>query len=50
MDLQKNARENVDDKELATLQEIAAAWLSAGDQTIANALAVEILQEIGVEK
>ena len=34
----KNERDNIDDKQLATLQDIAAAWLTAEDSEIVRAL------------
>jgi hypothetical protein len=42
----KNERENIDADELATLKEIAAAWLVADDTKIRRAIADGILQEI----
>jgi len=42
----KNERENIDDKELRTLREIAAAWLTAGIEHIERELASGRLQEV----
>jgi hypothetical protein len=41
----KNERDNIDDDELATLQEIAATWLGAGAEEIERAVADGQLQE-----
>ncbi|MEW6657344.1 MAG: type II toxin-antitoxin system RelE/ParE family toxin [Thermodesulfobacteriota bacterium] len=41
----KNERENIDDDELATLREIAAAWLEADEELLEHAIAEGILQE-----
>ena len=42
----KSERDNIDDSELATLREIAAAWLAAGTQEIERAIAEGVLQEV----
>ena len=45
----KNERDNIDDKELTTLKEIAAAWLAADavkiEQAVAEGLLVEVKHE-----
>jgi hypothetical protein len=41
----KNERENIDEDELATLREIAAAWLEADEKSLEHAVAEGILQE-----
>lgn len=41
----KNERENLGDDELATLREIAAAWLEANDERLEHAIQAGILQE-----
>jgi hypothetical protein len=41
----KNERENIGDDELATLREIAAAWLEANDERLERAIQEGILQE-----
>jgi hypothetical protein len=43
----KSERENIDADELATLKEIAAAWLSADDAKIERAIEEGLLQEVG---
>ncbi len=42
----KSERENIDAGELATLREIAAAWLAADDAKIEKAVTEGLLQEI----
>ena len=42
----KNERDNIDNDELTTLREIAAAWLTADTDQIERAIAEGILQEI----
>jgi hypothetical protein len=42
----KNERENIDSDELATLREIAVAWLSADTGQIERAIAEGVLQEL----
>jgi hypothetical protein len=42
----KSERENISPDELATLKEIASAWLSADDAKIEKAVADELLQEV----
>jgi hypothetical protein len=42
----KNERENIDNDELATLREIAAAWLTADPAQIERAIAEGTLQEV----
>jgi hypothetical protein len=42
----KNERENIGDDELATLREIAAAWLEADDERLEHAIQEGILQEV----
>jgi hypothetical protein len=42
----KNERANIDDKELKTLREIAAAWLAASPQNIESEVADGRLQEV----
>lgn len=42
----KNERDNIDNDELATLREIAAAWLAADTDQIERAIAEGVLQEI----
>ena len=48
----KNERENIKEDELATLREIAAAWLETGDKGLSKAIEKGILQEVeyGKEK
>ena len=48
----KNERENIKEDELATLREIAAAWLETGDKGLNKAIEKGILQEVryGKEK
>jgi len=41
----KNERENIRDDELATLREIAGAWLEASDERLEHAIREGILQE-----
>ncbi|MCK9377450.1 MAG: type II toxin-antitoxin system RelE/ParE family toxin [Syntrophobacterales bacterium] len=41
----KNERENIGDDELATLREIATAWLEANDERLEHAIREGILQE-----
>jgi hypothetical protein len=41
----KNERENIGDDELATLREIAEAWLEANDECLEHAIREGILQE-----
>jgi hypothetical protein len=42
----KSERENIDVSELATLKEIAAAWMAADETKIAKAIAEGLLQEL----
>lgn len=42
----KNERENIEPDELATLKDIAAAWMAAGEAEIDRAIAAGVLQEI----
>jgi hypothetical protein len=42
----KNERDNINDKELKTLREIAAAWLAASPQNIEREVADGRLQEV----
>jgi len=42
----KSERENVDDNELATLRDIAKAWLEADAVRISRALADGVIQEV----
>ena len=42
----KNERENIDDDQLKTLQEIVASWFSADEKKIARALEDGILVEV----
>jgi hypothetical protein len=42
----KSERDNIEDDELATLQEIAAGWLAADAQQIDHAIANKILLEV----
>lgn len=42
----KNERENIEPDELATLKDIAAAWMAAGEAQIDHAVAAGLLQEI----
>jgi hypothetical protein len=42
----KNARGNVEDDELATVQEIARVWLEADNRALAKALTDGIIQEV----
>ncbi|MGA2793845.1 MAG: type II toxin-antitoxin system RelE/ParE family toxin [Roseiarcus sp.] len=42
----KNERDNIEEDELATLQEIAATWLRAGAEEIERAVADVQLQEV----
>jgi len=46
----KSARDNVDDDELASLRDIAKAWLVADHQALARALAEGLIQEIKYEE
>jgi hypothetical protein len=41
----KNERDNIEDDELATMKEIAAAWLEADDARLDHAIAEGFLQE-----
>jgi hypothetical protein len=41
-----NWYENIGDDELATLREIAAAWLEADDERLEHAIKEGILQEV----
>ena len=42
----KSERENIDVSDLATLKEIAAAWMAADETKIAKAIAEGLLQEL----
>ncbi len=42
----KSERENIDDDELASLQDIAAGWLTPNDAKLARAIADGLVQEI----
>jgi hypothetical protein len=42
----KNERANIDDDELATLKDLAAAWLAADDKAIDRAIAAGVLVEV----
>jgi hypothetical protein len=42
----KNERDNIDDKQLTTLQEIVASWFAADDKKIAQALKDGLLIEV----
>jgi hypothetical protein len=42
----KNERDNIKDDELASLKEMAAAWLNADDQKIKRSLAGGLLHEV----
>ncbi len=42
----KSERDNIEDDELTTLQEIAAGWLAADAKRIENAMANKILREV----
>ncbi len=42
----KSERENIDSAELATLREIAATWLNASAERIAQGIAEDELQEV----
>lgn len=42
----KNERDNIDDEELRTLQELGAAWLEASESQIARALTDGTLKEV----
>jgi len=42
----KNERGNIEDKELATLKEIAAAWLEADAEHLYHSLQEGVLQEV----
>jgi hypothetical protein len=42
----KTERDNIEDDELTTLQEIAAGWLAADAKGIENAIENKILQEV----
>jgi hypothetical protein len=42
----KNDRENIDDKELANVRDVAASWLAADSKMIAKALAEGLLIEV----
>jgi hypothetical protein len=46
----KSERDNIEDDELTTLQEIAAGWLAADAKGIENAIANKILQEVQNEQ
>ena len=43
----KSERDDIDDDQLATLKEIAVAWLIAEESRVERALVEGILQEIG---
>jgi hypothetical protein len=45
----KSERDNIEDDELTTLQEIAASWLAADAKQIETAIAKKILQEVHYE-
>jgi hypothetical protein len=45
----KSERDNIEDDELTTLQEIAASWLAADAKQIESAIANKILQEVHYE-
>ena len=42
----KNKRANIEDDELATLKDLAKAWLTADDQAIEKAIAAGVLVEV----
>jgi hypothetical protein len=42
----KSERDNIDDDQLATLQEITAAWLAADDKKISEAIKDRLLIEV----
>lgn len=42
----KNERANIEDDELATLKDLAAAWLAADDKAIEKAIAAGVLVEV----
>ena len=46
----KSERENIDDDELATLQDIAAGWLKANDAKLGRAIADGFVQEVDYEQ
>lgn len=46
----KNERDNIDDDELATLKDLAAAWLTADDKAIEKAMAAGVLVEVRDEE
>ena len=46
----KSARENIDDDELASLQEIAKAWLAADWAVMSRAVQAEEVQEVKYEE
>jgi hypothetical protein len=45
----KNERDNIEDDELATLREIASAWLEADDERLEHAIEQGILQEVSYD-
>ena len=45
----KNERENIEDDELMSLKEIAAAWLKVNDQEINRSLSNGLLQEVNYD-
>ncbi len=45
----KNERENIEDEELETLREIAAAWLEAGTEHLEHAIREGLLQEVSYD-
>jgi hypothetical protein len=46
----KNERENIDNDELTTLQEIAEGWLNAGREDLERAVERGVLQEVHYEQ
>ena len=46
----KSERENIDDDELATLQDIAAGWLKANDAKLGRAITDGIVQEVDYDQ
>ena len=46
----KNERENIDDDELLSLKEIAAAWLTVNDQVLNRSISDGLLQEVNYDK
>lgn len=46
----KNERDNIDSNELATLRDLAKAWLHAGPEALARAIADGLIQEMAYDQ